>query len=352
MTLLERLRRVDFGRGLTEVMAALRVTLKNGELAAGLPNHNRTVLVGGGSGTPAAARALATVGIQTFTTLANTFDRARDPETLELRGCGLVRAKTGGPDWVDVSTQLTLSCPEARRTELHTLLMQHVGDVRLVYMVLQVVSELTGVQGAVDWLGHALGNPWRVVPSTIDPTEVKLVQGERIFNVYAFAREQPHKDRIPDTIFLDPPARLSGVAREALGYADNLIIGPGDVHVSVLPHWLVTGFREVLQHNAELRLILVVNLTTRQFDTPRFTLKRFLDLWSQYLPFRSKGGMIALVHNGVGDILNRLMDDVAGDRYEHFQIVRRDIAGAHVSRNQQPLHDETRFGQALLELLR
>jgi len=349
--LLETLQRIDFAKSPRDVIVELQRVLR--EYLSSIPARVQfpdagILLVGGGGGTTTVGRSLLTSGILRFSTMPNVFDRELYPKTFELRGSGLVRTLLDSPDVLDTFTHLFLIRPQAWSNPLTRFLAEHVRDIRRGYFVLAVAANLLGFQEAVDWLTGEMENSWRVVPTTVIPTEIQFTQDDVVMGLYDYILRRPDPSRVFDRMLLDPPARLSSDADQAIAAARHIVIGPGDVHFTVLPHWLVAGFKEALETNEAAALVLVANLTARDVDIPGFTLSMFLDLWDRYLPADRQ--VTVLVNSETFD--GALRDDIAADRHgQRFALIRKPIASAQLSRAGQPIHDVERLGEALKAIL-
>ena len=252
----------------------------------------------------------------------------------------------GGSGSAVVGKQLLHATPAKARTELNQFLeLKPTESMRIGYLVLAALyRELGDLQMAIQTLSEALGNTFDVVAVTTDITELYLsdAKSEEFLDLYTFAQGS---DGPPAKITLQPPTKLSPGADKLLRMSKYIIIGPGDLHFSVLPHFLVQGFQQALSE-ARARVIIVTNLTTREVDTPNFTLKRLLDVYSRYLP---KGlSCDAVVNINTATLPYELEDDLNGETYGQFQIHRSDVVSTKTNNNQQYVHDETKLGDVLI----
>ncbi len=69
---------------------------------------------------------------------------------------------------------------------------------------------------------------------------------------------------------------------EAIGEADYIIIGPGDVYTSIAPNFLVPGVKEAIKE-AKAKLIYIVNVMTKYGETDGFTPFDFLHTIEDYI---------------------------------------------------------------------
>lgn len=71
-------------------------------------------------------------------------------------------------------------------------------------------------------------------------------------------------------VWLSPPVTIHPAARDALGHADAVIIGPGSFYTSLLPPLLVGGVREAIA-DVKGPVVLVANLLTEGRGMYEFT---------------------------------------------------------------------------------
>lgn len=75
---------------------------------------------------------------------------------------------------------------------------------------------------------------------------------------------------------LTTPSQLYSKAKEALETADLIVLGPGDLYASLMPHALVEGFNEALQRSSA-QLVYVINLVTHYSQTHNMTARDHLE---------------------------------------------------------------------------
>lgn len=353
MTLVEKLKNLvpelDISSGkIPGSVDKIKNLFKDQDLTFTLPKSlSRIVLVGGGSGTPTVGRSLMTIGISDFILIANNGEVQRDKETLKPVGAGqIIQEIPGAIDWIDIAKQSLLATPKEKWTPLHEVLDLKLDKyLRFGYLFFEALRQIFGdVQKAIDYTNYLLKNPYRVAPSSTDRVEVLYQLGDKKYNLYEYAFREEQRT-LAEGILIEPPSHLSPAAKEVLAEAKVIIVGPGDVHFSVLPHWAVKGFREVLEENIAAKIILITNLTAREIDVPNFKLTDFLNLYHQYLPGNRK--IQALVNSGLVSEENPLADDIVGENFQNFLLAREDIASQTLSSNQQVIHGERKLGRAL-----
>lgn len=299
-------------------------------------------LVGGGSGTPTVARALQQCGVTAMNLLANTGETQEDGSG-NIVGAGVLRQTFQTIDWIDIVKQSIHSRSREAWTPWHEFLEEKFDRwMRRAYYLFEAGRQRWGIQESIDFFNARMGNQYRVIPTTCAPCNIWFdVSGERM-SFYEFSR-RGNVSQLADRLALVPNATIGEHATRALLSAQTVIVGPGDVHFTVLFHFIVRGFRELLA--AVPRIVLIANLTARGNDIPNFTLAQFLDLYDRYLP--SGCPVMVVVHRGPIVSAEPLCDDVCGDSYGRFTLVRADVASDRYSNNGQLVHDERKLVSVL-----
>lgn len=337
---------------MAENVAKMKNILEDVDLTFDIPQPSNLLLVGGGSGTAVVGSSLSRTGINQFTMLANSGEMGRDVQTGESVGGRLIYEEIpDAVDFMDALKQSTNATPAELRNDVHRLLSEkRPPHMTLGYFALEALRQVMGdPQKAVDFVNYWMGNPYRVVPSTADRTELFLdFGGDTISSFKYYMRDNPYAHA--DKPVLLPHATLSRDAKIAIEQAKTVVIGPGDVFFSVLPHWGVSGFNDVLDSNKDALIILIVNLTARRADTTDFTVTDYLDLYAHYLPKNRQ--IIALVNSANVPVNNPLTDNIPElEIYKNYEIARADITGNQVSGNNQLLHNEANLGEVLKRLI-
>jgi len=337
----------DGRRKPAQMVGDLKIVLREHRLSLPSQNHaHDIVLVGGGSGTPTVARALQTLGATPFTMLANTGETQEDKRG-NIVGAGLVRRTFNTIDWIDIVKQSLYSRRAGDWTDMHRLLDRRLDQwTRFGYLAFEAAKQIWGLQFAIDFWNYQMRNPYRVMPATDQPCNIVFQVGREKYSFYEYAMRS-NDSRLATKIYLEPIVMMTPAADELLSHTKVAIIGPGDVHFSVLFHFAVYLFTPALVQVP--KIILVANLTARPMDIPNFTLRQFLDLYDLYLPLNKE--IIVLAHQGEVAAENPLRDDIQGSSYGRFQIVRANLASTRHSHNQQLIHDEDLLAQALKPLI-
>lgn len=357
MTLVEQLQnlslQLDLSPGhIPESVEKIKKALSQYELSFKTPEPGSMILlIGGGSGTAVVGRSLYQAGINDFTMLANTGEVQRDKETLEVVGAGLIFIEIPEAiEYIDITKQSIHATPTEQRTEIHDLLdMKVAKSMRLGYLVIEALRQhLNDAQKAVDYINFWMKNPYRVIPTTTDRVEIFFKLGGKELTLYEYALREDVKNLAEDFV-LKPKATLSKEAEQAIQEAKAIVIGPGDVFFSVLPHWKVGNFKETLAGNEQAKIILITNLTARSMDIPDYKVSDVLALFDEYIPQNRE--VVALVNSGQISEINPLVDDISGEVWGRYQIKRADIASDILDSNKQLIHNEKKLGSALLNVI-
>lgn len=143
---------------------------------------------------------------------------------------------------------------------------------------------------ALDYVGRLLGASGRVLPMALTPMEITaevrgLVPGDpdRLTKVRGQV-EVATTDGVITSIALepsDPPA--APAALEAIAAADWVVLGPGSWFTSVIPHLMVPALRQALVAT-EARIVVVLNLTEQEGETPGFGPADHLAVLAEHAP--------------------------------------------------------------------
>lgn len=235
------------------------------------PQGARIVVIGGGTGT--------------FTVLSGLKHYARDLSAIVTMAddggsTGILRDEMGVLPPGDVRQCLVALSPDSH---LMRELLNHRFETgqfeghafgNLLLSALEQVSG--GFSEAVKTAEKILNISGRVIPVTTDNVRLKLdihgrtVTGEKHIQETPFQRSDKPKLR------LEPAARLNPEAAEAIVRADVIVIGPGNLHSSLIPNLLVGGIKEALI-DSQARKVFVSNLVNKPNHTAGFQVHDYID---------------------------------------------------------------------------
>lgn len=139
--------------------------------------------------------------------------------------------------------------------------------------------------------------PVSLTPLQLSATTSKgnEINGEDLIDTRGEKKNFNPQDKI-SRIYFDTTADPNPKALEAISNADKIIISPGDLYTSILPHLLVKGVAEtIIQSKA--KLVFVLNLMTKRGETDSYNASDFLRSFLFYLG--SVGRLNYLIVNNV-----------------------------------------------------
>lgn len=167
------------------------------------------------------------------------------------------------------------------------LLKRFVRDRRLLghnagNMLLTMLSRYTGsFPRGVQALAEILDVRGMILPVTVDRATLvaELTDGTRVYGETAIdVPRGTQREKIRD-VFLVPhhsdSISVYPPVIEAIGDADYIIIGPGDLFTSIIPNLIVPGVREAVQ-SAACKILYVLNIMTKFGETHNFTGQDFV----------------------------------------------------------------------------
>ena len=239
-----------------------------------IPYALRVVALGGGTGLPVVLRGLKML---LFPEGTDDKDRLTAVVTVTDEGgsSGRLREELGMIPPGDIRNCLVaLSHNEPLMSRLfqtryksgETLEGHSVGNLILAALAQE---EPGGFLAAVRMVGEVLNIQGRVLPSALTPARLvaQLSCGKQIMGEtsIASAGERVEQLRLSPANLAATPGVVDAIER-----ADIVVLGPGSMYSSILPHLLVTEIAAALKRTAALRL-LVVNAMTEQGETGGYT---------------------------------------------------------------------------------
>lgn len=80
----------------------------------------------------------------------------------------------------------------------------------------------------------------------------------------------------------EPEAEIYQQTKKAIIAADLIVIGPGDIYTSILPNFIVKGFKKAV-NESKAKIVYVLNLMNRYSQTPEFKASEYIDEIESYL---------------------------------------------------------------------
>lgn len=146
---------------------------------------------------------------------------------------------------------------------------------------LSALEKITGsFNEAVKEASNVLHIKGKVLPVTLDKSKiiVTLQSGKKIIGEHqVFGSDISTLKKYE----LKPRPKLNPEVKKALYDAHVIIIGPGDVYSSLLPHFFVPEMVKTF-HEAKAKKIFVCNLMTKQGHTDGFQVNNFVEFFEKY----------------------------------------------------------------------
>lgn len=147
-------------------------------------------------------------------------------------------------------------------------------------LLLAALSDLRGGFGpAVEIAHEILRVNGRVIPVTLDPVDLlaELEDGTILFGEKTIDLPRAHHYQKIKRVWLQPKVRANLAAIEAIGLADVIIFGPGDLYTSILPNLFVSGINAAVK-DTKAKLVYISNIMTKYTETHGFEVADFVDV--------------------------------------------------------------------------
>lgn len=144
-------------------------------------------------------------------------------------------------------------------------------------LLLSALEKVTGsFEKAVEEVGKILYIKGKVIPVTTHQVRLKMIlkncqvlEGER--EIYL----SQEIENGYSSIYLEPYPKANPQAINEIMNADVIIVGPGGLHTSLIPNFLVEGVSEALVQS-DAKKIFIVNLMNRKGQTSNFKVSDYL----------------------------------------------------------------------------
>ncbi len=111
--------------------------------------------------------------------------------------------------------------------------------------------------------------------------EGNIIEGETLIDTRGGEENFKASDRI-SRIYFDSAADVNPKVLEMISQADKIVLSPGDLYTSILPHLLVNGVAEAIL-SSKAKLVFVLNLMTKRGETDSYKASDFLKSLIFYL---------------------------------------------------------------------
>lgn len=324
----------------------------------------RVVCIGGGTGTFVALKGLKDhpVDLSAIVTMADSGGsnkRIRDEfgllPTSDIRQCFVALSDENGGSGL-----------------LRKLFMyrfekgQGIAGMTMGNLFMAALTDILGSQEeAIRQTRKVLRIKGRVIPVSYTDTNLSArYEDGHVVNEEHLIDEPEHDGKLKiQDVFLKPRAQGNPEALEAIGKADLVVLGPGDLFTSLVPNMLVTGISEALV-SSKARIVYVLNLMTKFGQTFQYSARDHLATLEKYI-----GKSIDWVIINNGDIPKRALEvyakfhempveDNLEDR-KPYKLFRTDLVSQHIETQSKSdalvrsliRHDSDKLGIALMHVL-
>lgn len=222
-------------------------------------------------------------------------------------------------------------------------------------LLLTALTDLTGgMDRAIKEAAHLLRIKGTVLPVTLTHSHLyaELENGQTVAGEAAI---DLRRDTVPiKRVYLDPPAKATAEACEAIGAADMIVIGPGDLYTSLVPTLLVEDIREAIAASSGLT-VYVCNVMTKHGETDGYAASGFLRSITHYLgPDVLDVALLSYYEALPRDVLARYRAEHANpvsiDLEQCYEYAPRLMVRPLAAAGTLVRHDPDRLANALLEL--
>lgn len=152
-------------------------------------------------------------------------------------------------------------------------------------LFLSALTEINGgVDKAISEAGRLLSIRGRVLPVTLTHSNLvaRLEDGTEIIGETNIDVRKTKTNSPIDYVYLDPTAYVYPPVVEAIGDADVIVLGPGDLYTSIIPNLLVEGIAEAIGFS-RAKKVYICNLMTKRGESDSFKASDFLREIKNYL---------------------------------------------------------------------
>lgn len=188
--------------------------------------------------------------------------------------------------------------------------------------------------------------------------EGNILEGETLIDTRGEEKSFDEKDQI-SRIYFDSTADVNPKALEVIAQADKIILSPGDLYTSILPHLLVNGVAEAII-SSKAKVVFVLNLMTKRGETDSYKASDFLKSLIFYLGNGEKIDYIVTNENSItpeieelyakeGQKIVKVDEEECKKLAPNAKIVKASLA-KYSPKEHLFRHDPEKLAQALLSL--
>jgi uncharacterized cofD-like protein len=151
-------------------------------------------------------------------------------------------------------------------------------------LLLSALEKVTGsFEKAVEEVGKILFIKGKVIPVTTHQVRLKMIlKSCRVLEGEGEVYLSQEIDKGYSSIYLEPYPKANPHAINEIINADLVIVGPGGLHTSIIPNFLVEGVSDALRQS-DAKKIFVVNLMNRRGQTTNFKVSDYLNELERFI---------------------------------------------------------------------
>ena len=238
----------------------------------------RIVTIGGGTGQYTLLKGLKNYDIQ-LTAIVSVLDNGGSS--------GELRSEFGILPPGDIRNCLLALADESKIGDLKHIFQYRFPEGKLSNhnlgnLIIASLNEKYGNMGeSVNAVSKILGIKNKVLPISNDNSNLyaETSEGEKLQG--EFEVNYSDKARNINKVWLEPQAHIYKESAEEIRKSDIIVICPGDLYGSIVPNFLVEGFKEAIKES-NAKIVYVCNLVTKQ-GTFGFKANDFLETIEKYL---------------------------------------------------------------------
>lgn len=141
-------------------------------------------------------------------------------------------------------------------------------------LILTALQDMTGsTTNALDVAQAIFQLVGKVVPVTENIVQLVVHYHDGSTKTGEHHLDETHpKNKIIDHVSLTPKAQINSQAKEAISWAETLVIGPGDYYASIMAVLVTPGMQKLIK-NFPGKIVYITNLMTRATQTNHMTAK-------------------------------------------------------------------------------
>ncbi|MBS0648903.1 MAG: YvcK family protein [Verrucomicrobia bacterium] len=151
-------------------------------------------------------------------------------------------------------------------------------------LLLSALEKVTGsFEKAVDEVGKILFIKGKVIPVTTHMVRLKMIlkncqvlEGER--EIYL----SQEIEKGYSSIYLEPYPKANPQAIDEIMNADLIVVGPGGLHTSLIPNFLVEGVSDALRQS-DAKKVFIVNLMNRRGQTSNYKVSDYMTEMERFI---------------------------------------------------------------------